>query len=436
MESIWKKDASLPEFPRLEGDLETDILVIGGGLAGLLCAWELSRAGVRCVLAEADRLCRGVTGNTTAKITSQHGLIYHKLLQTFGAEKAALYYQANQAALERYRTLCRELDCEFEEKDAFVYDTGNPKKLEKELSALERIGAEADFAEKLPLPFPTAGAVRFPRQAQFHPLKFAAFLCREPEIYEHTPVLEWDGRTWRTPHGRIRARKTIVATHFPFLNRHGAFFLKLSQHRSYVLALENAADVAGMYVSTRQNGLSFRNRQGLLLLGGGGHRTGKKGSGWTEPEAAAREFYPGARIRGRWATQDCMTLDGIPYIGQYSAGTPELFVATGFGKWGMTSSMVASELLRDLVLERENRFAPVFSPSRGMLHPKLAVNAAEAVWNLLTPTRPRCPHLGCALKWNPWEHSWDCPCHGSRFDADGHLLDNPATGDLKRKPGH
>ena len=126
-----------------------------------------------------------------------------------------------------------------------------------------------------------------------------------------------------------------------------------------------------------------------------------------------------------------MTLDGVPYIGKYSKSTENLYVTTGFNKWGMTNALVSAGILRDMVLGMQNPYADVFSPSRSIFHPQLAINAAESIINLLTPTAPRCPHLGCALKYNKAEHSWDCPCHGSRFTEDGKLIDNPATDDKK-----
>ena len=232
-----------------------------------------------------------------------------------------------------------------------------------------------------------------------------------------------------TNRGKITAKTFIVATHFPFLNKHGSYFIKLYQHRSYVIALENAPVLDGMYVDESDTGLSFRTYDGKLLLGGGGHRTGKKGGGWNELRDFARRHFPDAREVAHWATQDCMTLDDIPYIGRYSKHTPDLYVATGFNKWGMTSSMVAANLLCDLVQGKKNPYTDVFSPSRSILHPQLIANTAESLLGLLTPTVPRCPHLGCALTYNKQEHSWDCPCHGSRFSEKGKLLDNPATGD-------
>lgn len=431
MESVWSDTAHIQEFDCLKEDKQTEVLIIGGGMAGILCAYFLKEAGIPCILAEADRLCSGITKNTTAKITSQHGLIYHKLLRRFGPEKTRMYLDANEAALKQYEKLCRRIDCDFEEKDSYVYCVENTAKLEKELAALERIGFAAGFSESLPLPFPAAGAVRFQRQAQFHPLKFVAGITEGLQIYEHTKVRGLIGTRAVTAHGSIEAQRIIVATHFPLLNKHGSYFIKMYQHRSYVTALRQAQQVDGMYVDASKKGLSFRNYGDLLLLGGGSHRTGKKGGCWQELADVQMKYYPESTEAYRFAAQDCMTLDDVPYIGRYSGSTTDLYVATGFNKWGMTSSMVSAMLLCDMLQGRQQPWAEVFSPSRSMLRPRLAINALESTVDMLTPTTKRCPHLGCALKWNAAERSWDCPCHGSRFTEEGQLLDNPATGDLK-----
>lgn len=232
--------------------------------------------------------------------------------------------------------------------------------------------------------------------------------------------------------GVIFAKKIIVATHFPFMNKHGGYFLKMYQHRSYLIALENAPDLNGMYVDEDKKGMTFRNYKDLLFVGGGGHRTGKSGGNWAELERFSHQNFPGAQVKYRWAAQDCMSLDGIPYIGRYSPTLPGIYVAAGFNKWGMTSAMVAATLLTDLLSEKENPYSSIFAPDRSLMHPQLIANGAESVMGLLTPRRKRCPHMGCALKWNSAEHSWDCPCHGSRFSEKGQLIDNPATGDLKQ----
>lgn len=429
MNSVWTDSVRWHKFPALEGDITTDVLIIGGGMAGILCAYMLKKSGVDCVLIEAKRICGGVTKNTTAKITLQHGLIYDKLIRKLGHSDARLYLQAQKRAIKEYATLCSGIDCDYERADSYVYSLDNRRKIMHEVNALKSLEVKAELCESVNLPLEVAGAVRVKNQAQFNPVKFAFSLARELPIYENTKALELMKDGTVTEYGTIRCKKIIIATHFPVLNKHGGYFLKLYQHRSYVIALENAQSVNGMYVDESKKGLSFRNYNRLLLLGGGSHRTGKKGGNWRELEAFADRNYPEARVVSRWATQDCMTLDGVPYIGQYSKSTPDLFVATGFNKWGMTNSMLAADLLTDLVQGKQNKYAHIFSPSRSMLTKQLAINAFESVVGLVTPITPRCPHLGCALKYNPDEHSWDCPCHGSRFTEDGQLIDNPATDD-------
>lgn len=431
LKSLWHSDCPLPQFPSLRKDIKTDVLIIGGGIAGLLTAYFLKRQGVECVVVEKDRICGGTTGNTTAKITFQHGLLYYKLIMSGGKEKARGYLNANRHAFEKYEELCKNIDCDFEYKDNYVYSVNDRKKIENELYALERIRYEARFCEKTPLPLDIAGAVCFPKQAQFHPLKFLSAIAEGLDIYENTFVRETADNTAVTDFGEIRADKIIVTTHFPFINKHGSYFLKLYQHRSYVIALENAQNVDGMYVDENKKGFSFRNYNDLLILGGGGHRTGKKGGNWEELREFAREKYPNSSEKYFWAAQDCMSLDNMPYIGHYSSRTEDLYTAGGFNKWGMTGSMLSAMLLSDLVIGRENEYEQLFTPSRNIIRPQLFVNGFEAVKNLLTFSEKRCPHLGCALKWNSAEHSWDCACHGSRFSEDGKVIDNPANGDLE-----
>ena len=429
MDSIWTLTEKVPDFGTLKGDFKTDVLIIGGGITGILCAYMLQNKGVDCVIVEAGRICGGTTKNTTAKITVQHGLIYDKIISKYGLESARLYFQAQRDALENYRKMCRNVECDFKECDSFVYSLDSRKNIENELNALSKIGCPGSFVDKPKLPFKTEGAVCIKSQAQFNPLKFLSSIAENLKIFENTRALEIRQGEVITDRGTINADKVIVATHFPFLNRHGAYFLKMYQHRSYVIALKNVPLINGMYIDESGKGLSFREYNGLLLLGGGSHRTGKKGGGWNELSDFAKRYYPKAEEVCRWATQDCMTLDGIPYIGQYSKNIPWLYVATGFNKWGMTSAMVSAMLLSDMTEGKKNAYTEVFSPQRSMLHPQLAVNMAESLVGMFTPTTPRCPHLGCALKYNKYEHSWDCACHGSRFTEEGKVIDNPANGD-------
>lgn len=433
MESLWEKTAEIKRFPQLEENIKTDVLIIGGGMAGILCAYMLHNAGIDYILIDSDRICRGITANTTAKITSQHGLIFDKLLKRFGKDKTALYIEANEKAIERYRNLCQSIDCNFENKTNYIYSIDNEAKLEKEMQALERVGYNAIFRKDPNIPITNCGAVGFENQAQFQPLKFVSGIIECLNIYENTAAREYKGKCITTDKGTIKAEKIIVATHFPIFNKHGNYFIKMYQHRSYVVALKNANKVDGMYMDENDKGLSFRNYDDYLILGGGGHRTGKHGGSWNELKKFYNIHYPASEEVCRWATQDCITLDDVPYIGKYSAQTPDLYVATGFNKWGMTSSMVAAEILCDLVRDKENKYAEVFDPSRSIIRAKLISNSLEAAASLITPTTPRCPHMGCALKWNKYERTWDCSCHGSRFTPSGIVIENPATDNIVTK---
>lgn len=444
MESIWSKDVSLPAREPLPGNMETEAAVIGAGLAGCLTAYFLHRQGVKTVVLEADRIAGGQTKNTTAKITSQHGLIYDKLIRTFGEEKARQYAAANQHAIDKYRRLINgnHIDCNFREYPAYLYTNTSREALEAEQRAAARLGIDAALVEETELPFPVAGALRFSAQAQFHPLKFIRAITKELTIYEKTLVLrvEEDGRII-TDRGVVRANAIVFAAHFPFVNVPGYYFLRMHQERSYVLALENAAQLEGMYLGVDADGLSFRSAGPYLLLGGGGHRTGENASGgkYEMLRQAAREFFPQSTEAAHWSAQDCIPMDGVPFIGRYAAGRPHWYVATGFQKWGMTSSMVAAMIICDAVLDKENDFAEVFSPQRFALQASaknLATDVKQSLKGLCRGLSDmRCPHLGCGLTWNADEKSWDCPCHGSRFDADGRLLTGPAQTDAELRRG-
>ncbi len=429
--SLWKQ-TELPAFPALQGEEHTDVLIIGGGLCGILCAYYLKEAGVDCLLLEAERIGQGVSGNTTGKVTWLHGLKYAELLQKSGREAAQMYLAAGKEALEEYGRLSAQFDFGFQRRAACTYSLKSPDAIEAEAIALRALGERAEFSSCAELPFKTFGGIRVEGQGELHITKLLSALVKDLSIFEHSRVLDITPAGAVTERGSVRAKSIIVATHFPFIDRYGAFFLKQYQHRSYVLALEGAPRMRGMYVDAADTGLSFRPYGSDLLLGGGAHRTGKQDpkGGYEELRRFARKHYPNACIKAAWATQDCMSLDRIPYIGNYSPKTPNLYVATGFNKWGMTSSMSAALILRDMILGKKKEYAPIFSPARSILHPQLLVNTLETLKNMLLPLPRRCPHLGCALHYNRAEHSWDCACHGSRFDQDGRILNNPANKDL------
>ncbi|MBQ2824941.1 MAG: FAD-dependent oxidoreductase [Clostridia bacterium] len=430
MKSLWQDNFNLKSYPELSGNISTDVLVVGSGLSGLLTAYLLNKRGVDCVLVDKGRICSQTTAHSTAKITAQHGLIYRKILKSYGKEYARMYYDANIEAVGRLKSLCYEAGCSFEEKSNFVYSY-NMSKLSEEAKALESINVPYVYSEILPLPLTAAGAIGFENQAQFNPLELARFLSKGLKIYENTWVRELVGTKALTDKGEIKAKKVVVATHFPFINKHGSYFLKLYQHRSYILALSGAEKLADMYVDDDKKGMSLSSFEKYLLLGGGGHRTGKKGGSFNELRAFKEAHYGNAQECFTWAAQDTMSLDSIPYIGNYSRNTPDLYVCAGFNKWGMTSSMVSAEIISSEILGEKKDYSPVFSPSRSILKPQILINGFESAKNLLLPTVKRCPHLGCALKYNKAEHSWDCACHGSRFSENGKVLNGPANGDMK-----
>ena len=424
--SLWQNQTTLPCFDSLKSDVTTDVLIIGGGLAGLLTAYKLTEKGVDCILVEKNRICSSTTANTTAKITAQHGFVYNKILKSYSEDYAKAYYIANKTALENLTDLCTQAKCKIEIKDNFVYST-DKYEIEKELEALQRIGIPAIYKEEVPLPFKVSGAVGFKNQAQFCVLELVKYISKNLRIYENTKVEEMIGTTAKTAKGKIKAKKVVVTTHFPFINKHGNYFLKLYQHRSYIIALKNAVKLKEMYVDNDKKGLSFSTFGDYLLLGGGGHRTGKQGGSFSELKKFETLHYPDSKEVFRWAAQDTISLDHIPYIGNYSKSTPDLYVATGFNKWGMTSSMLAGEIIYSEITGSPKPYAKIFYPSRRTLKPQLFANGFETLKNLATPTARRCPHLGCALKYNKAEHSWDCPCHGSRFDENGKILEGPAN---------
>jgi len=480
MDSIWSQTCQIKERSPLSGDLETEVAVIGAGMAGVLIASALQEAGKRVVVLEADRIASGQTRNTTAKLTSQHGMIYRKLTDTLGKKMARQYAMANEAALAEVRHMVAErmIDCDLEAQDAYVYGD-DADKLRSEAECAAALGLPASFVETTALPFPTAGAVRFEGQAQFHPLKFLKAMVEPLTIFEHTRVQEVEEHRLITEHGTVTAEKIVFACHYPFVNFPGLYFARMHQERSYVLALENAPMIDGMWVFAdgASNPYSFRTWNHLLLLGGGGHRCGENSAGgrYDELRRKAREWFPESREAAHWSAQDCMPAESVPYIGRYAASRPNWYVATGFQKWGMTTSMVSAMLLRDLICGRENPYAEVFDPGRldmetipGVLeesgqavkgHTKrlfqIPAETAEKLQpghggivfldgekvgvykdedGTIYPVDLKCPHLGCQLEWNPDEKSWDCPCHGSRFDRYGALISGPAQTGTHAEP--
>ncbi|EOU1469859.1 FAD-dependent oxidoreductase [Clostridium perfringens] len=476
MKSVWSESCKFRKREALNKDIKTDVLVIGAGIAGVLTAYMLKQKGRDVVLIDAAEIASGNTKNTTAKITSQHDLIYSKLIAEFGEEKARQYAKANELAIKKYKEIIEDkrIECDFEEKPAYVYSLNEVDVLKEEVEAAKNLGIDAEFVQEANLPFKINGAVKFNNQAQFNPLKFLKGISNELVIYENTRALEIKENLVVTSGGNITANNIVVATHYPIMNAPGYYFMKMHQERSYVLALENTSEIDGMYIDLNKEGYSFRTYNNLLLLGGISHRTGENedGGSYDELRKVAKKLYPKAKEKYYWSAQDCMTIDGIPYIGRYSSETPNIYVATGFNKWGMTSSMVSAMIISDMILEKENDFSEIFSPRRFDLSlsiNNIANDLIETAKNFIAQkvyipsseiehiknghggiieyngekvgvyknkegkeffVSTKCTHLGCQLSWNADELTWDCPCHGSRFDYKGRLIGSPATKDL------
>ena len=425
--------SGMRSYDALGEDTIAEVAVVGGGIAGILTARFLTDAGFDVILLEANRLCSGQTGNTTAKITVQHGFCYADILKHYGEEGARLYYRANAAALEKYKQMAAFVDCDFEVVDFLAYEKKEQENLAREIDALGRIGVRAELVREVALPCPAVGAIRAKEQATFHPTRFLLAMQGGFRIYENTPVTGVFSGGVQTAAGfYVHARYVVVATHFPFLRFRGGYPFKMYQSRSYTVAVEGAPHFAEMGADGTGNGISFRRCGDLLLLGGGAHRTGTAGGGFAALEKEVAALLPAARVVKRFAAQDCMTLDGMPYVGRYAMGLADVFVATGFGKWGMTSAMLSAMLLRDLICKNSTPYAALFAPNRHMPPLRLLRETGAVLRHYLRPTLPRCPHLGCALRFNRQERSWDCPCHGSRFTPEGKLIDAPAKSDLRR----
>jgi len=444
MESIWTDTVTLQKSNALMQDMETETAVIGAGLTGILTAYVLKEKGIDVVILEADRTAGGQTRGTTAKITSQHNLIYHDLIQAYGFQKAKHYAGFQEWAVGEYENIVRKekIDCNFTRCPANLYSCAETEPLEREAEAAGRLGIKASFKTQCGLPFAVKGVLEYENQAKFHPLKFIKGLEKDLRIFEKTFVRdvrsEGPGKSRIiTDRGIVTAKNVVFACHFPFINMPGYYFARMYQSRSYVLALKNAEKFSGYYLGIDRDGYSLRNEGDVLLFGGGGHRTGRSadGGGYGQLSHKAKTLWPDSEETGRWSAQDCMTLDKIPYIGAYSRRRNGWYVATGFGKWGMTSAMVSARIISSMIEGINVPEADVFSPQRKVTPmgvKNFAKSQTVAVKNLIsTKDTKRCPHLGCKLSWNADEGTWDCPCHGSRFDREGNILDNPAVREIK-----
>lgn len=491
-EPYWLDSTTIPTFQKLEADIQTDIAIVGGGITGITAAYLLSQQGVQVTLIEAGNILTGTTGHTTAKITAQHGLIYDQLIQQHGVEAAKLYYEANREAMELIKELINKhsIECDFSQQNAYVYGNTETsvRQIKSELLAYQNLGIPGELTDTIPFSIPCQAALIMKDQAQFHPLKYLTALLHSilengGKIYEQTTALkvkEHEQVTIVLENGHLLScNAVIVASHFPFSDELGLYFARMHVERSYILAIKAEKDYPnGIYYSadtpTRSLRYTEMNGEKLTLIGGESHKPGQ-GIPTHEHYLALQDFgeqYLGIKeIPYRWSAQDMVTPDKIPFVGPATATHPNVLIATGYAKWGMTNGTIAAKILTDTVLEKENRYAELYNPSRLTGWGNMIKDNVDVAKHLIqgklefvvrTPADlgddegaivslngkkagcyrdhdgqlhlvdSTCTHMGCEVNWNSGERTWDCPCHGSRYSIEGEVLEGPTVEPLKK----
>ena len=496
MNSLWiETTKNQLHLKSLTQNLETEVCIIGAGLFGLTTAYYLTKQGKKVVVVEKDDIGEKVSGNTTGKITSQHGLFYSHLIDDYGINYAQKYLEVNEKAIQNIKEIIdtEQIECDFEEQSAYVFTTNQDEviEIEKEVDAVNKLGKKAKLITNVDKPFKMTAGIEFDNQAQFHPRKYmiglANVILKDNQIYNYTTATDVQkyGEKFliTTDRGNVLADSVVLATHYPIVNFPGFYFIKMYQSTSYIIAIETNSKIPeGMYITAKEPVYSFRsakyNDKNIVLIGGSEHKTGEAiadNSHYTELEKKAKELYPDCKVLFRWNTRDCISLDKIPYIGEFSNLYNNMYVGTGFKKWGMTFSNIAGKIVSDKILGKQNEYEDLFTPTRlkpiknrwevkNMLKEtvdsialnkfKIDPSSISEIENdnasimkidgenigiykdkngKLYAVSPVCTHLGCLLTWNNIDKTWDCPCHGSRFDYTGRNIYEPAIKDLNVK---
>ena len=530
------------EYKKLEENIKTDICIIGGGLTGVTTAYNLSKYKIKTVLIDKGKIGMQTSGNSTAKITSQHGLIYKYLIDSKGRDFARKYYEANEEAIKNIKNIIdsENIDCEFEYQPSYVFTQKiqDVEKIKDEVEAVNSFGGNAKLVEahdipinkivgeefvekgneklkisgdniekenlnlerdiikermKQILPIKAMTGIKFENQAQYNPYKFITALtkiCHDSgvQIYENTKAIDVDTEdndeyyVVTLDNGcKIKTKYLVVATKYPIFNIPGFYFMKMYQSTSYAIAMQTKQRLfEGMYINSEEPTISLRTAkygdEYLLIVVGFDHKTGAEidlSNSYKYLEEVAKNLYPDGKIKYRWNTEDCITLDKIPYIGEYSKMWENAFVATGFNKWGVTTSNIAARIITDKILGEKNEYAEIFKSTRlepvknikevtnmvkesvnSLVFKKLEIPQEEANQiqdgegkivevngqkigiykdknGQIYKINPVCKHLGCELSWNNLDKTWDCPCHGSRYDYMGNLIYGPSVKDLE-----
>lgn len=496
MNSFWIENLKSKSYPTLDKDLNVDVCIIGGGITGISCGYYLSKNNLKVCILEKDKIMEKTSGHTTAKITSQHGLIYKYLFDSYGSDLAKKYLESNQEAITNIKNIIdsENIDCDFEFQNNYIYTTNANlvKKIKNEAQTLKKLNFDAKLLDKISLPIPDVkAAIEFNHQAQFNPIKYVEGLIEyitnnNGLILENSKVMKLrqaqNGYNVYTTNNVVNAKYVIIATRYPVINFPGFHFLKMYSENSNLIAVETSSPLfKGMYINADVPTYSFKtaifNGKRILLVGGFNHKTGAKidlSNSYKLLEQKAKELYPDSKVLYKWNTHDSISLDKIPYIGEFSNFYPNVYVATGFKKWGMTTSNVAANIITDKILGKENKCEEIYNPKR--LRPIknraefkniLKETSHSLIFNkfdlpAVTPKDvkpgegkivndsgtkigiykdedgkeykiiPKCMHLGCELSWNNLDKTWDCPCHGSRYTFDGKLIYGPSKKDLKK----
>ena len=498
MNSYWIESTKNMEknYNKLNENIEADVCIIGAGITGSLTAFYLAKEGKNVVLLEKDKVCEKTSGNTTAKITSQHGLFYNYLLQSEGYEFAKKYYEANENSIKNIENIVKNenIDCDFEKQDAYIFTQKEDevKKIKDEFFAVKKIGGTAEFTTKCNLPFSIQGAIKFPNQAQFNSRKFVIELLNKTEksgklkIFENSKVIgvkkDEDMYKIYTKDNYVKAKYVVLACHYPIINAPGFYFFKMYQSRSHAIAIEAETEFfEGMYINSELPTKSFRTikdgENKLLVIVGEDYKTGSKidyENIYNKLEKIAKDIYPNCKVKYRWSAQDCISLDKIPYIGKFSNFMENVYIGTGYKKWGMTTADISANIICDNIMGRKNEYEDIFKSTR--TEPVKNIKEVENMIKQTTKSlvlekitipkqdleeiksgegkiisvngkkvgiyideigkvhaiKPSCSHLGCEMIFNKLEKTWDCPCHGSRFDVDGKSIETPSIHDLEK----
>ena len=461
MNSYWNEIEMDRKYPKLTQDITADVTIIGGGLVGIQTAYYLQNKGYKVVILEKDKICSGTSGGSSGKITSQHGLIYKYLENLNGIDFAKKYYDANEEAKETILKIIEKenIDCDLERKNAYIFTEVEDEvlKMQKEIECLNKLGINSEFTSQIDLPIDVFGAIKFENQAQFHPVKYCYGLSKTiikngGEIYENSKVVETvedDGNyNVITKEGIVKTKYLVITTRYPIIRFPGYYFLKMYQSTSYALLVDtnNDLELDGFYINQENPKLSFRTvksgDKNLLLAVGYDYKTGTEivGNPFDYLYARVKRMYKDAKVLKSWTAEDCISLDKIPYIGDFSDIMENCYVATGFNKWGITTSNIAAKIITDKIFGKTNLYEKIFESSRlGIIKNKDEVmnmlkEAGEGIIidKIKGKPTPTCTHLGCKLSWNPIEEIWECPCHGSKFSKRGFVIEGPAVKNIDK----